>query len=443
MRTVSEILKYATLHASVENYFIISISGESEDIENDEIVSESLKLSQTICDDSDLKFGGCIASLFEIEITRNIDITGKEITVSLNQTAVIPTYPTDPEETGINSIVTYPIDPNLRGEFVTYPGFTVYPQDPICIFKGTVYSCKLSKNRIIRKIVAYDDFYWKGNIDCTRWYQLLYNDSSNWSSDNPNNPKITLGTLRLKILQKFKIVQAENGSCDSLVTLPADNIPVCMIEGSVTVGELLRQILEINGCFGFMNGYGQLEYITISGAYTEDNTEMYEYYIDIETEDFTKKRYTGLCITGFEDGKGLYVIVPENERTEDEIKNGINYYFADDNNIITKGYKASEFSPYMSADYMGNDNLSQFKENFNIKYTPLELKSELRSWVEVGDKIAVHVMWRDINYENHYKDFESIVLSRTLSGIQSVTDEISASGENIRYTEDYFDNSNE
>ena len=76
---------------------------------------------------------------------------------------------------------------------------------------------------------------------------------------------------------------------------------------------------------------------------------------------------------------------------------------------------------------------------FSVIYDPINLKSEYRSWVELGDKIQVYVTWYDINGKDHIKTFDTMVLSRTLSGIQSITDEISANAENIRYTEEYFD----
>ena len=421
MKNASELFKYASLNGSVENYLKIRISGSNEDIENDEIVSESMKLNQSICDESDLKFGGCIASQFEIEITRDVDLTGKEITVFLYQRGIVPTYPTDPTETGNTDIVTYPTWAVESDTIKTYPGFTVieggYGNNPFYLFHGTIYSCKLAKNRIIRKIVAYDDFYRKGNIDCTSWYRSLYS----------NTNTITLGTLRGELLKKFKITQAANNSYSVPVTLPADDLPVNMIEDNVTVGELFRQICEINGCFGFINGEGLLEYITVSGNFNSDNGETYRYYIDIETEDFSRSGFNGLYITHFESGNGTYWFSSVSEE---------NLYFMEDNQVVTAGYTPSTFDLYF------NDiDKSELAKNFSVHYDPINLKSEYRSWVEIGDKIRVPVKWYDLNGSECSKTFISIVLSRSLSGIQAITDEITAGGENIRYTEDYFDSS--
>ena len=418
MKNVSEFFKYACLNGSVENQIFIEVTGDSETvtISNSEIVSESMKLNQSICDESDLKFGGCIASQFEIEITKNIDLTGREIHVYLNQRAVIPTYPTDPTETGNTDIITYPTSSSSESTYITYPGFTVIEGDSIDLFHGTIYSCKLTKNRIVRKIVAYDDFYRKGNIDCTNWYRSLYSGTDT----------ITLGTLRGELLKKFKITQEKNGSYNSLIDLPADNLRVYMIEGSVTVGELLRQICEFNGCFGFINGEGRLEYITISQD--SDESEEYKYYIDIETEDFSRSSFNGLYITHFENGNGIYWFGSVSEE---------NLYFMEDNQVVTTGYTPSSFDTYFR-----DIDKTALAENFSVNYDPINLKSEYRSWVEIGDKIRAEVYWYDLDGTRCHKVFISRVLSRSISGIQAITDEITANGENIRYTEDYFESVN-
>lgn len=408
MREASDFFKRAYLNGSVENQLVINIpddnSGTVYQIFNDEIVSESMKLTQILCDDSDLKFGGCIASQFEIEVTKNIDLTGREISVWLYQTAVMPTYP---------GSQTYP-NANDSNEIVTYPGFTMckgYGGKSISLFKGMIYSCKLSKNRIIRKIVAYDNFYWIGTVNCTNWYRSLFENSST----------ITLGKLWEELLKKFKFRKA--AAIENL-TLPANDLLLYMTDDEVTVGEILRQIMEFSGCFCFIDGDGFLDFISFRDYNQLENYEIYHYYIDVETQDFTKTGYTGLYITGFDDGKGLYYF----DSSSDE-----NFYFLEDINIITKGYKASDFS----SEFAKID--SSFKDYFMvISYDPINLKSEYRSWVELGDKIQVYVTWVDLEGE-HTKMFNTMVLSRTLSGIQAITDEITSNAENIRYTEEYFD----
>ena len=104
----------------------------------------------------------------------------------------------------------------------------------------------------------------------------------------------------------------------------------------------------------------------------------------------------------------------------------------EDINIITKSYKARDFDPEFQKIK------SLLNSYFSVIYDPINLKSEYRSWVELGDKIQVYVTWYDINGKDHIKTFDTMVLSRTLSGIQAITDEITSNAENIRYTEEYF-----
>ena len=157
-----EKFKNACINGAVENQFRIRVFGYNADgselnIYNKNIVADSLKIEQAICDDSDLKFGGTIAGSFEIEISNMPDLTGKYISVYVTQTAMMPLYPGD---------TIYP-------GATLYPGYVAYTYGFV-LFSGEVYSCKYTKNRLTRKLVAYDRFYWKGTIDCTEWYRGLF-----------------------------------------------------------------------------------------------------------------------------------------------------------------------------------------------------------------------------------------------------------------------------
>ncbi len=431
MRTVSEIFEKGCLYGSVENEITIDIPTEDSEnpvqIKNDEIVADSLRLTGSICDDSDLKFGGCIASQFEIEITKDIDLTGREISVYLFQRAIIPTYP---------STITFPTEKNTvygsDDEHITvYPGYTVcegYKGQSIQIFSGRIFSCKLAKNRAMRKIVAYDDFYWKCAADCTDWYRKLYRDAQ--------AETITLGELRTAITNEIKLIQA-----DGEATLPADVLPVYRIDGQVTYIDLLRQICEFNGCFGYINGEGRLEYKTIGeSSYTDVNTEDYEFYIDVETEDFVKTGFDGLYIFGFPNGNTANYALPVGSGS-----GKYNLYPIEGNSVVTTGYSVYGGNALFDDVYCdpkpgitphGLGLRTSLADNFTIAYyTPMTLKSEYRSWVEIGDRIKVNIHWVDLNGREHWSRLSSIVLSRTISGIQAMTDEITANGANIKYTE--------
>lgn len=410
MVEVSEGFKYACLNGTVKNEITIAVFYERLHdniyrlltIKNEKIIAESLVIEQSICDESELKFGGAIASSFEVEIADVEDLTGKAFVASINQKAAAATYP---------GAFTFPGS-------TTYPRYSVYEHE-FPVFAGGVYSCKLSKNRIVRKLVAYDPFYWKGNIVCSNNYQTWF-----------TNDKTTLGDLRRSILTKFLIKQQGNDSSSDLIALPADDFPINRItDGDVTVGDLLRQIGEFNGCFMFMSGEGKLEYIFVGdNQYLNDRrTEVYDYYMDIETEDYSKVNYDGLYITGFNGGGAPYSIGAAVGDYE-------NLYFMEDNRVITSGYTARSFnSEYINPSVNYG---SLIKDNFAVSYTPIEFKTQSRLWVQVGDRIKVNVKWYDLNGDPRTTVVESIVLSRRISGIQALTDEIKADGERDRNTED-------
>ena len=171
MINVSNGYKHAVIHGSVTgnelDICVFAAGGNSETlhIRNSNIVSESLEMTQGICDESDIKFGGCIAGSFEVDISSKYDITRRYITVYCTQAANAPLYP------GVH----YPGQYTSDDEYcAVYPSRALYSRR-YAIFSGEVYSCRLSKNRLTRRLIAYDRFYWRGRIECSGWYKSLYN----------------------------------------------------------------------------------------------------------------------------------------------------------------------------------------------------------------------------------------------------------------------------
>lgn len=406
MISVSEGFKNACKNGWVENQFTIIVFGYYENenlyIENKNIIANSMAIEQALSDEADLKFGGAVAGSFEIEISNMPDLTGRYITVMLTQKAMSPLYP---------GTTIFP-------GATLYPGYVAYTQS-FYLFSGEVYSCKFTKNRLTRKLVAYDRFYWRGSIDCTKWYRTLYSSQD----------ERTLYDIRKAVCEKFRLIEA-----DDTVTLPADNLLVKMIDGSVTVGDLLRMICEFNGCFIYFNGGGNLVYCNISAdTHSDEAAETYDYsYKNAVIEDFTKEKYTG-----------IYFKMPTDFLAWDfrpDYSTDNLYY--EENSLITSGYDEARY-------LYGNINSYDLalKPNFNIDYTPMELTAATRLWVELGDRISFKMRWYSIETVNgieqstaHDETVYSYVLSRRITGTQFLMDEINARGENIKYTEESFSN---
>ena len=417
-----ELFKQACRNGTVKNEIIIYIPVEGSEnphqIRNDEIVSDSMKLTQSICDDSDLRFGGCIASEFEIETTANIgDLTGRRIYVYLSQTAIMPTYPGEE---------TYPTaDGNEI--IATYPGHTVYKGyggNSIRVFTGYIFSCKLSKKRIIRKIVAYDDMYWKGNADCAAWYRSLYTNAQE------QGETVTMNYLRTRIAAAMRLADTETLPTDDLIAYEMD------ISNGTTYIELLRQICELNGCFAFINGSGQLEYRTIKSSNYVDGVnnifESYDHYKDVETEDFVKlqNQYNCLEINGDSGFKGITDIEPHEALEENPyvLSNDIYTTHRTPSNDLSSDFGVP--TDTNSISYKIGQNIAAAKP-----YTPIILNADYRSWVEAGDRIRIPVYTIDANGTRNREYIWSLVLSRTISGLPYLADEIVANGEKNQYTD--------
>lgn len=411
MQPIPEIFKYCVLHGTTKNSIYIFAWVNNKIIPdfkltNENIVSESLKLTAAICDDTDLKFGGCIASTFEIEVVSEIDLTGKYISVINAQKADAPLYP------GLCAPTAEDCE-----DYKVYPSRAVARHD-FSMFSGEVYSSKLSKSRITRKVIAYDRFYSRGSINCTAWYRK-------WCSHHKDyNGKVKLGDLRKAVLRHFAMLEQaardmeNNDNNDPVTVLPADEMTVNPLDDEVTACDILRQICEFNGCFMYFNGRGNIEYSFVgNGKFANGaHTETYDYYMDFESEDFSKSAYTGFYI----ENRGYYRF------TGDDTDNL--YYL--ENELITNGCD----SPTLDREI--NNYREAIKPNFDISYTPSELTAESRLWVDLGDRLNVCLVWFDLGGKRHEETVSTLALSRTISGINAMKDEFTAGGEKVRYTDD-------
>lgn len=405
MVDVPELFKVGVIEGSTTGSLLVRVyswidNGDGTrsnlDITNENIVYESMVVEQSISDSAELKFGGCIASRFELEIANMPDLTGGYITVWLTQNYRAPTYPGQHLFPGM-----------------AYPGGNSGGHR-FAVFSGEIASCKLTKNKITRKLVAYDRFYGKGQIDCTNWYLSWFG----------NRTRVTVGELRAAVLSRFAINENNPGE-----VLPADKMEVYKLGGTVTVSELLRQICEISGCFMFFNGNGDIDYIYINSEKFENgaSTETYSFYKDIEAEEYTKQGYSHLLVQGFEDGTAVVLA-----QDKDDMQRNV---YAVDCELVSCGWNRDLWQGESEWGWRKIASDIYEKNPFNVQYTPLRLSSQSRLWVELGDRILIPQLWYNEQGESFTRTVESIVLSRTIKGINALSDEITAEGENKLYTE--------
>lgn len=350
-------------------------------ITNTQIVSESMKLTQAICDETDLKFGGCIAGSFEIDISSSItDLTGRYITVDCSQKAR-----------------------DAQGNVYTFDCY---------LFSGEVFSCRYSKTRLTRKLIAYDRFYWRGQLNCAGVYSSLFS----------NGATVTLGTLRGALLSHFDIRQAANGSSEPIVPLPADGYVLKKDDDlgkSMTLSDALRMIGEMNGVFLMLNGHGDIEYITISG---NPSPESYGYiYKSAEAEDFIRMGFDAFETYSL----GVYDLIGIDQE----------HIYGLDNPLVTSGYQDPSRLPPDADNFQIALNAvkSGITPNFQISYRPFSMKTETRLWLQPGDRISFTLDWFSVtaqgSVQEHTQTVTSVLLSRRITGISAMTDELSAQGE--------------
>lgn len=212
-------------------------------IENDKIVTESLKIIESLSSSEDLVFGSCESSQLEIMVADvDYDVTGAEftLTVDINNNDV------------------------LLGSYI-------------------VKSFIRQSNRRIRKITAYDRMIFF-NTDVAGWYKEL-------------KLPMTLKNFRDSLCEYVGVIQED-------ITLPLDSMLVeKTLDPKVLSGlDVLKTICEVNGCFGHINRTGNLQYIFVGSFDDSSNGEQIEKYKSPATyEDYIVSGITGLTIKN-EDG---------------------------------------------------------------------------------------------------------------------------------------------
>lgn len=182
----------------------------------DQINYESFSLTQSVCDNPDLKFGECCAARVEIVVADvTMDVTGKEFALSIEV-----------------------------GGYEMMMG----------IYK--VNSFERQADRRLRKIVAYDRML-NFDVDVSGWYRGL-------------TFSMTLKQYRDSLCEFIGIRQQE-------ITLPLDDMEVTRsIDPSKLSGrDAMKAICEINGCFGQIDVAGRFKYVFLGSSGLFPSEELY------------------------------------------------------------------------------------------------------------------------------------------------------------------------
>ena len=303
-------------------------------IKGSDVLSEQMTLHESICEEEQLKFGGCNASSFELTV------------FNLN-----------------SGIKGYEIEPVLITNKTEIP-LGVFYVETIEKYAGKDY----------KKLTAYDKMRYF-DVDVKDWY------------DNITFP-ISVKNFRYSLCEYVGVEQNE-------VTLIADNIMLTKeIDSSNGINglSLMKQICEISGVFGRMDRYGKFDYLSLessmllpaddlfpandlypsAGSGSSENSFnistslMYEHPL---VEDFFTSNIDGVIIV---DSEGAQVLTEYNQ----------NPYYVQDNFVIM----GQTHETIMS---LANALLSKMS---SISYRPINSsKIKGQPYVECGDFISGEV----------------------------------------------------
>lgn len=343
---------------------LVSFPNLSVTLRDEDIVEESMEISESLCSESELRFGSCEASVFKLRIIGNV-------IPLIGATCVVSMY--------IGDIA-----------------------DPFVLGTYKVASDKPTADRRYRDIVAYDAMYDIINADVSGWYNTIL---------PTKDSATTLGAFRASFISHFGLDQ-------EAITLPNDDMIVTKtIEPEELSGSMvMKAIGEINGCFCHIGRNGKVQYITLpeiesgllpandlfpmDGLFPYDgNTEKIKehHYVSCQYEDFTTKHISKLQIRQEENDVGCIV------------GNGDNCYIVE-NNFLVYGMDASGLTAVAQKLF---DIISV------VCYRPATAKAVGNPCLEVGAAIRLNTQ---------HEVVETYILDRTLKGIQGLIDTYDANG---------------
>lgn len=366
-------LKEKYWDSATDKQMVISVVGTNQKIDNSMLEIGTFALEESLCSESELKFGACEANCVKFTARNTAgNIIGKTISI---------------EET---------IDGDSQNPM------------PYGVFK--VASDVPTADRTKRQITAYDAMYDIINTDVKSWYAGL-------------SFPMTLKQFRNSFFAYLGIAQVETSLANdsmtvnkTIVATQTDDSSAVTEESAISGKTVVTAICEINGCFGNINREGKFEYIFLkaiaSALYpaedlfpsdnlfpSDANTEsMTGHYITFDYEDFQSKAITQLEIKTSEDNAGAIV--------------------------GTAGNNYSITGNFLVSDKTGAE-LEQIANNLlpimaQAAYTPI------KSCTCVGNPCLT--LGEPIRFNTTREIVETYLLQRTLTGVQSKRDSISAQG---------------
>ena len=366
---------------------------------------ESMEIKEAILDQESIEFVGCIASQFKLQISS--------------------------------------IKKKLKGKKIEVSIYTDSTSDkPVKLFSGIVDSDERTGNKRSKEIIAYDMMYSLADEDVTSWFrtQVAYLKMGK---------KLTVKKFRndlfvfLGIAQKKRTLANDSISIKQLVNMVDNNEEDADEEEQEKIYalDLIKAICQINGVFGIINRNGEMDYRRL-GVEDEDDGA----YPGVDPDDKTNGLYLP-----FVPGIGVADIITDSTfypsyksvTYEDYDVHGITKVYVRQSEDTKAGYAGSD-KKYKYIVQGNRFTLGTTKEEKReiatailnkvqgVTYTPFTAECTGLPFLEVGDPVQFYVY----DFEQSDKQKKDVfvlksfyVLSRTLKGIQSLTDTLTAQGE--------------
>ncbi len=363
-------------------------------IKNEDLFSQSVEITESLCSESELRFGCCEAGSLKFKVANVIQsLIGKWLTVSI--------------------VLNH--DQN----------------NPFLVGRYKVASDKATSDRRHREVVAYDAMYEILNASMINWYNKILPNNSSWTTMfqfrssfaayfGISQNDVTLVNDGMQVQKTIQVSEGED------VDNEEEQVSV-LKESSLSGKDVLSAICEVNGCFPKIGRDGKLHYIyleqSIEGLYPAntlfpDHAPDYmvqsktghlypqspksygidrSNYIECKWEDYTVREITKLQVRQEENDIGCV------------IGTGDNCYIIEGNFLLygkTKGHLK-----------IVAENI--FQKIKNIAYRPFDADCVGNPCLETGDPIRI---------STRYEIVESYILKRTMKGIQALRDSYSAAG---------------
>lgn len=430
------------IHNLIRNRLEIFFPGDETEavITEENIVSESMTLKQRICDSETLRFGGCIASELTIQLTNTAQrqfssaLTGKWISVKLTQ------YYADPDAPVYPSPSRYP-------SAALYPGKTVDSR-AFWIFSGYIDSAKVDKkDKNVFTVTAYDALAKLYGEDATDDLFQRFKMAGYILEQILSMCTDSRGIARSGTLNYLNETYTVDGSTYRVGAYNVKNDYWLNRKDTVSYGMLLKYVCEILGAFGVIvpdEGKGKFTFRRLSGT-----AETYGFYEELMTGDCQSTGYTDFRFDVSGDkrtGKSVTAIGGLSDAADGAVDK---IYDFSGNILVLEPYAASGSSRTSTPfDYLINRTSIGTRLAMNAESTahsgqatwsrfqPLVATLDGRLWVTPGMPIEILVNRTTVDGDYVYDENGNIikdsvktyVLSRTLTGIQALTDTIEVKG---------------